>query len=258
MLHPLAHGGEDAHGFFGDGAIGPGTDVEEVIPGVVGASHQVAHDGLGRLPIVVGLLVAPTAVHGHAGFPGARGGADGLLGGGEIAGEAVAVVDNDLGLQLVDHVVHFFGFPLLGVERPVDVVPQNIDLAVIGEEFANVAVDVIDEAAPRGLVGEAAGAIGVVPVHQGIVEAHAETFGAGGFDVLLHQVAAGPLLGGVVVGELGVEVAKPFVVLGGHHHIFLAGQVGQVRPPGRGVGFWREQLGLLVILHNRDDFLVLP
>jgi hypothetical protein len=95
----------------------------------------------------------------------------------------------------------------------------------------------------------------MVPVHQGVVEAHAKTFGADGFDVFLHQVAAGTLLGRAVIGQLGVEVAEAFMVLGGHHHVFLPGDFGQLGPIARGVGFGLEELGLLFVFRHRNAFL---
>ena len=63
------------------------------------------------------------------------------------------------------------------------------------------AVDVIDEAPARGFVRGAARAIRMMPVHQRIVEAHAQALGARGLDVLLHQVAARALLGRAIVCE---------------------------------------------------------
>src|ERR1035437_8475400 len=85
LLHPLADRGHDFDRLVGDRAVGLGADVQQVVAGVVGASDEVLDDGLGRLPIVVGFLIAPTAVHGHAGFPGALLGHDALFRGGEIA-----------------------------------------------------------------------------------------------------------------------------------------------------------------------------
>jgi hypothetical protein len=58
-------------GFLGNRAVGLGADIQQVIPAVVRAGGEIAHDGLRRFPVVVGLLVSPTFVHGHAGFPGA-------------------------------------------------------------------------------------------------------------------------------------------------------------------------------------------
>ena len=115
-----------------------------------------------------------------------------------------------------------------------------------------MAVDVVDKAAAGLLVGLAAGAVGMVPVHQRVVEAHAQAFGAGGFHVFLHQVAARTLFGGAVVGELAVEVAETFVVFGGHHHVLLAGQFGELGPVAGGVGLGLEELSLLLVLSHRN------
>ena len=204
----------------------------------------------GGLPLGVVLLVAPAEVHGVAGFPGAVVGLDLVLGRGEVAGQAVAVVDDDVGLEFEDHLVHLFGAPLLGGERLVDVVPEDVDLAVVGHQLADEAVGVVDKALAGFGVGFAADAVGVVPVHERVVEADAEAFGAGGFDELADEVAPGALLHGVVVGELGVPHAEAFVVLGGHHHVLLSGAFGEAGPLAGGVGFRREVLGEDFILRN--------
>src|ERR1035438_10322557 len=98
LLHPLAHLGHDFDRLLGDGSVGFRADIQQVIAGVAGTGDQVPDDGLGRLPIVVGFLITPTVVHRHAGFPGALLGHDALFGGGEIALQLIAVVDDDAAL----------------------------------------------------------------------------------------------------------------------------------------------------------------
>ncbi len=116
------------------------------------------------------------------------------------------------------------------VSGQLDVVPEHVDFAVVGHQLADEAVGVLDEALARGFVSLADCAVGVVPVHERVVEADAEAFGAGGIDKLADQVAAGTLLGGAVVGELGIPMAKALVMLGGHHHVLLAGRAWQALP----------------------------
>jgi hypothetical protein len=79
-----------------------------------------------------------------------------------------------------------------GGQRPVDVVPEDVDLAVVGHQLADEAVGVVDKAAAGGLVGLADGAVGMVPVHERVVEADAQPLGARRVDKLAHQVAPGP------------------------------------------------------------------
>ena len=96
----------------------------------------------------------------------------------------------------------------------------------------------------------------MVPVHQRIVEADAHALGAGGIDVLLDEVAAGALFGRAVIGEFGIEVAEALVVLGGHHHVFLAGSLGQFGPIASGVRPGLEAFGELFVLGDGNAFVL--
>ena len=46
-------------------------------------------------------------------------------------------------------------------------------------------------------------------------------------------------------------------MLGGHHHVLLAGALGQPRPLARGVGLGLEVLGQQLILRQRNPFVLL-
>ncbi len=132
--------------------------------------------------------------------------------------------------------VHLLRFPAGGVERPGDVVPEDVDLAVVGEQFADLAVDVIDEAAAGGFVGRAARAVGVVPVHQRVVEARR----AGPRRGRPRRTpspgrARPPAWARSSPCSLRVEQAEAFVVLGGHDHVFLPGLPGELGPRAGGV-----------------------
>src|SRR5438105_4248859 len=161
LVHPLTDGVEYGDRLRGDGAVGLGADVEKVVAAVVRARDEVADDLLRRLPGVVGALVTPTVVHRHARLPRAPrlGGLDALFGRGEVARELVAVVDDDVGLKLEDHLVHALRLPALRVQGPGHVVPEHVNLAIVGHQLAQVRVDVLDEAAARGLVRGAARAV---------------------------------------------------------------------------------------------------
>ena len=172
----------------------------------------------------------------------AFGGIDLLFRRGEIPRQAVAVVDNDVRLQLEHHLVHLLRFPLLGTERPIDVVPEDVNLSVLRHELADQAVRVFHKAHARRLIRQATRAVGVVPIHQGIIKAHAQTFGARRFHEFRHQVAAARLLGSAIVGELRFKIAEALMMLGGHHHVFLAGAFGELRPLARGVRLGRKVL----------------
>ena len=111
-----------------------------------------------------------------------------------------------------------------------------------------------DKALTRRLVGLAACAIGMVPVHQRVVEAYSQAFRARRFHVLPYQVPSRTLLGRAIVRQLGIEHAEAFVVLGGHHHVFLPGASRQLGPLPCRVRLGIEVLGQQLILRNGNTF----
>jgi hypothetical protein len=48
-------------------------------------------------------------------------------------GEEVPVVDDDVWLKVEDHLVHSLGLPTCGIERPCDVIPQDVYFAIVGQ-----------------------------------------------------------------------------------------------------------------------------
>src|ERR1700733_14559042 len=58
LFHPLAYGRQDANRFFRNRTIRLGSDVQQVIAGVMRTGGKIAHDLRRRLPVVVGLLVS--------------------------------------------------------------------------------------------------------------------------------------------------------------------------------------------------------
>src|ERR1700719_1381402 len=94
---PFADGSQNRDRLLRYGAIGLGTDIQEIVAATVRASDQIVNDGLGGFPVVVGFVISPTVIQRHAGLPGAslRRSLDMLLGRGEIPGQAVTIVDDD-------------------------------------------------------------------------------------------------------------------------------------------------------------------
>src|SRR5256885_2335649 len=133
--HPPADFLEDAGGLLGDAAVGARADVQQIIASVSRARDQILNDSPRIFPVVVGALIAPTVVQGHAGLPSApffvRGNL--LLGSGEIPRQLVAIVNDNVRLKLEHHLIHAFGFPSRGVERPGYVIPEDVNFSVIGE-----------------------------------------------------------------------------------------------------------------------------
>ena len=148
----------------------------------------------------------------------------------KVPGKPISVVDDDVGLKLEDHVIHFLCFPLLGAERPVHVVPENVDSCRSSSSVreSGRACRLQSAAAPprpwrtgrhpddaspsRSNRNQRATPRPAQPRH-------------------IHAPDRDPgLFGSAIVGELGVEMAETFMVLGRHHHVFLASLLGKPRP----------------------------
>src|SRR5260370_34559394 len=96
----------------------------------------------------------------------------------------------------------------------------------------------------------------MMPIHQRIVETDAHAFGSGSIDIFAHEIAARPLLWRTVVRGLGIEVAKAFVMLGGHHHVAHAGSARDLGPIAGGKGLGFELLCERRIFGNRNAFIL--
>src|SRR5258705_11733197 len=99
-------------------------------------------------------MIAPASVHRHARFPGAIAFLRlySLFRRREVALQLVSVVDNDVRLQAEDHLIHLLRLPARSLERPRNVVPEDVYFSVVGHQLANVRVNVFNEAFQRGFV----------------------------------------------------------------------------------------------------------
>ena len=117
-------------------------------------------------------------------------------------------------------------------------------------------MDVIHETASCSFVRLAASAVGMVPIHQRIVESEPQTFGACCIDILANEIPSRSLLRRAIFGEFCIEVTEAFVMLGGHDHVFHAGALGQLRPGASGIRnrlkFWRQPL----VFADRNAFVL--
>ena len=150
------------------------------------------------------------------------------------SGTPDAVVDQYVRLQLADH-----GDQLLRRARTrpcapgsnagtrAAVVPEDVDLAVVGHQLLDLRVGLLDHR--PGALGVALGiaVAGESPVQERVVEPDLQPGLAGGLDVLGHEVALGGGLDAGEVAHLAVEQAEAVVVAGGQHHVLRA------RPPWR-------------------------
>src|SRR5579864_2688523 len=115
-------------------------------------------------------------------------------------------------------------------------------------------MSVSDKSLPCCFIGCAPRSIRMMPVHQRVVEANAQSFCPRGVDEFAHQIAACRLLRRAVVGELSVEITEAFVMLCRHHHVLLSRLLGQSRPVACGVRRWIEVLRQYFILRDGYAF----
>src|SRR6202140_3711067 len=94
----------------------------------------------------------------------------------------------------------------------------------------------------------------MMPVHQGVIKAEAQPFGAPSFNVLTREVTAGALLWCAVVGDLRIEISETLVVLGSHHHVFLSGLLRELSPGARGVWFRLKTVCELPVFRDGSCF----
>ena len=254
MLHqPTPDGLSPVHEFPGQFTRRGGTDVEQQVAALARGLHQHVQQQLGRTPLFAG-GVAPQPPCGHlARFPQPVGVShDLVLGRAEVAqlpgapraghraaaGDVVAVVvraqpvvDEDSRLQLPHHRHQVCAVPIGRALGPGAVEPDHVDLAVVGQQFAHLVMDVRAEGRPAfGVVTRTVPVRGNTPVCQRVVEADAQPRGAERAHALAHEVASRGLFGAGIVGEGRVPQAEAVVVARGEHCVFHAAAHGHVRP----------------------------
>src|SRR5215475_124402 len=101
-------------------------------------------------------------------------------------------------------------------------------------------VNVFHETLSSGFVCGAASAVRMVPVHQGIVEANSHSLLACGIHIFTHEITPRALLWRTIIRGFGIEMAKAFVMFGGHHHVAHAGFAGELSPFAGRERLWVE------------------
>ena len=151
---------------------------------------------------------------------------DFLLGRVEILGQAVAVVDEDAGLQLVDHAIQRLAVVVFGALAQA-IEPEDVHGAVVGQQFAHLGLQVGEVV--RVPVGKG---IGVVPVRLRVVEPEAQAGAVAGSGQFFDDVPMEWAVGGgdLVAVRLGVEFAEAVVVPAGEDEVFHAGGLGDGHP----------------------------
>src|SRR5262249_49534502 len=144
----------------------------------------------------------------------------------------------------------------LRIQRPPYVVPENVDLAVVGQQFANESMGVFDEALARIFVGCAARTIRMMPIHERVVEADAQPLRPRSFHIFTDEVAAGALFRSAIICQFRVPHAEALMMLRGHHHVLLSRPARQSCPVAGCVRFGCEMLCENFILSNRNAFVL--
>ena len=172
-------------------------------------------------------------------------------------GFAYPVVDDDIGLEPTNILVEIPPARVRPRRFPFPVEPQNTDRAVAREQLLELALHVSDVASHIGRCGRgfvvpraARAPIGMVPIHNRMVEAHLDPRFRAGVGQLLERVALERRALGAPVGQLGAEHAEPVVVLAGDDDVLHARIFGDAHPlPGievhRVEGFLQQMVFLL-------------
>ncbi len=213
---------------------------------------------MGRgLPIGIVTGIAPGVVHGHAALPihaWDAGGGHLLLRGTEIAAVLArsrhalhalaalihAVVDEDIRLEGADVGVEVLAV-LVGPGRlPLSIKPEHSERTVAFHEFTQLGLHVGDVPREIGPLGRARGGlpraarqvVGVMPIHDGVVEAEFDALSPALLGQLLQRVA----LEGCGIHDVPVVVllrlphAEAIVVLAGDHDVLHAGILRHAHP----------------------------
>lgn len=134
-----------------------------------------------------------------------------------VGGQASSIVYDDVGLEFSYHFEEVFGVPVLRLTAE-SVEPDDIDFAVVGADFAKLAVEEFD----IFVVGVGA-VVGVVPVNGGVIVAELKTGLVAGIGQLLYDVAFEGRVGDFVFCQLAVEHREAIVMFRGEDQIFHAG-----------------------------------
>lgn len=169
-----------------DATVGHRTDVEEQVAVAAGAAHQRLQAFGQRLHRVL-RFPGPLFANRDATLPRALVLvlAHALLGGVEVLGQAVAVVDQEVGFkEFARHPVDGHRAVVLGLLAEA-VEPEEVDAPVVREQFAHLGLEV-GEVAIVPVGGEG---VGVAPVGLRVVEAELEAGGVAGVGEFADDIA---------------------------------------------------------------------
>src|SRR5262249_22721516 len=104
-------------------------------------------------------------------------------------------------------------------------------------------------------------AVGMVPIHERVVEADAQTLSTRSLDVFLDEIPPRTPFRRAIICRLRIEEAKTLVMLRRHHHVLHPSALRQLGPVAGRIRLGTEELcGLLVLggwnaFHLHDPFM---
>ncbi len=218
----------------------PGDGIDQVADGLLPAVHPPAR-AIGPLP--------PHQRHARFPRPPMLEGAHALLRRVEIALQVERrlaagadgrepVVHQNLRLQAPDHGEQVVHPPVLQQVAAAETVePDDVNLAVVGEQFANL---IVQELGVFGVV--ALQVIRVIPVALRVVHAEPHPSAVAGVREFLHHVTAEGRAADLVIRVRRAEHREPVVVLGHQHDVLHARVPGDPHPFLRVEPDWVELL----------------
>ena len=276
-VHPLTDFLKTFDGLVGERAVSLGSDIEQEVAALGGDIRQLLDQVLTRLPMGIGLVPPPLAVHRHARFPvNARQSRRGnlLLRRAKVspvctlfrqAVHALAplvdtVVDDDVVIepahvfvQVFAHLVRPGAFPLtVKPHHPgVVVLDQLLELPLhVGYIFAVVGLTLFRHC--TGVPTVLGRVVRMVPIHDGVVETHPDVVLLARFGQRTQQILLVGRRLNVVLGDLAGPEAEAVMMLRGDHDVLHAGTFCHLHP-GIGIELHRvELIDELVIGLNRD------
>ncbi|OPZ15785.1 MAG: hypothetical protein BWZ10_01668 [candidate division BRC1 bacterium ADurb.BinA364] len=188
-----------------------------------------------------------------------------------------AIVDDDVRIDFARHLDQFkyvaaddWILDNLGIagERPGDIEPQDVDLAILGQQLANLIgfeaheigpalgmlLDKIRHIIDMGIVPDT---VGMMPVDVREIEADFDSLGAEGLDQFRRDVGMGRLriralgIGDFEIGFAGVVIAKAVVVFGHEDHVAHAGVLGGPGPFG---GIVLQRIESFIVIERGGAF----
>ena len=264
------------------------ADIQDHIAALADALNQLPNQhGCGLIIRVIG-HIAPVVVHGRAEFPWNALSADiadalrrqKLLGTDKIpavirwvfrdeTSKALAaglepVVHNHIWLVAAHHLHQFCRLPCLAAQVAVGKIePQDVNLSVVCDQLLDLPVHVrkitvkidllvlISRILAHWMVGIVVfREIRVVPVDQGVVQAHAQPLGAHRVHEFPHQIASAGRVCALVIRQFRVKQAKAVVMLRCQYDIPHSGLFCPTRPVSWVIGF-RSKLPHIALIFLR-------